>query len=126
RKGGVAGEGRLLGAVTTLTAFVHWGLERTGAEVDAAAPAGTQARRFLEALRQDSQVGSRELQATLGVDETQVSRSGRRLLADGLVTKRKLGRQVFWGLTPRGRRALDAPGRPAIPNEDFWTEALRR
>ena len=39
-----------------------------------------------------------------------MSRTGRRLLESGLVTRRKVGRQAYWQLTPRGRTALeDAP-----------------
>jgi AcrR family transcriptional regulator len=56
-----------------------------------------------------------------------VSRTGRRLLESGLVTRRKVGRQVFWQLSPRGRRALtDAPASRRSPNSEFWREALRR
>jgi AcrR family transcriptional regulator len=122
-----AADGRLVGAVTALTAFVQWALERTGSDPGSAAPAGTQARRFLEALADGAPVGSPELRSLLDTDETQVSRTGRRLLGDGLVTRRKAGRQVFWALTPRGRRELDAPAAPApVAAESFWTEALRR
>ena len=72
-------------------------------------------------------LGSAELRQLLDVDETQVSRTGRRLLESGLVTRRKVGRQVFWQLTPRGRRALEeAPAAPRSPNSEFWQEALRR
>jgi AcrR family transcriptional regulator len=124
-----APNGPLLGAVSTLTAFVQWGLERIGSEPGSAAPAGTQARRFLEAVDGRPQVGSAELRSLLGTDETQVSRTGRRLLGDGLVTRRKVGRQVFWALTPRGRQELDSlaqPGAGVASGESFWTEALRR
>jgi AcrR family transcriptional regulator len=56
-----------------------------------------------------------------------VSRTGRRLLESGLVTRRKVGRQVFWQLSPRGRRALtDAPASRRSSNSEFWREALRR
>jgi AcrR family transcriptional regulator len=56
-----------------------------------------------------------------------VSRTGRRLLENGLVTRRKVGRQAFWQLSPRGRRALtDAPASRRSPNSEFWREALRR
>ena len=56
-----------------------------------------------------------------------MSRTGRRLLESGLVTRRKVGRQVFWQLTPRGQRALEeAPAPQRSPNSEFWQEALRR
>jgi AcrR family transcriptional regulator len=56
-----------------------------------------------------------------------VSRTGRRLLESGLVTRHKVGRHVFWQLTPRGQHALDeAPAPRPAPNEEFWQDALRR
>ena len=63
----------------------------------------------------------------LETDETQVRRTGRRLLESGLVARLKVGRQVFWRLAPRGRHALE-DARPALrsPNSEFWQEALRR
>jgi AcrR family transcriptional regulator/DNA-binding transcriptional ArsR family regulator len=118
-------DGQMLGSVTTLAAVVQWGIERTGSEPGSAAPAGTQAGRFLEALAGGAQIGSSELRAQLGTDDTQVSRTGRRLLGDGLVTRRKAGRQVFWALTPRGARELEAAPQPGS-DESFWTEVLRR
>jgi AcrR family transcriptional regulator len=62
-----------------------------------------------------------------------VSRTGRRLLESGLVSRRKVGRQVHWALTPRGRRALEAA--PAASpraaasgrvGASFWMEAIRQ
>src|SRR5512143_3416024 len=71
--------------------------------------------------------GGEELRRLLEIDETQVSRTGRRLLESGLVTRRRVGRQVFWRLTPRGQRALEeAPAPQRSPNSEFWQEALRR
>jgi AcrR family transcriptional regulator len=88
---------------------------------------GTQAHDFLSALRGSRRLGSTELRRLLEVDETQVSRTGRRLLESGLVTRRKVGRQVFWQLTPRGQRALEeAPVRERSRGSNFWQEALRR
>ena len=79
------------------------------------------------ALDGSPQLGSAELRRLLEIDETQVSRTGRRLLESGLVTRRKVGRQVFWQLTPRARRALEeAPVSTRSPNSEFWREALRR
>ena len=90
-----------------------------------AVASGTQAHAFLRALDGTQHVGSAELREALGVDETQVSRTGRRLLESGLVSRSKVGRQAFWQLTPRGRTALaQAPARSS--NWDFWQEALRR
>ena len=88
---------------------------------------GTQAHDFLRVLEGSPQLGSAELRRLIEIDETQVSRTGRRLLDSGLVTRRKVGRQVFWQLTPRGRRAVEeAPSPQGSPNAEFWQEALRR
>ena len=120
------GEPELLGRLDTAIAFAHWGLERV--PCPAAVAPGTQAEDFLRALDGPAPLGSAELRRLLGVDETQVSRTGRRLLEGGLVTRGKAGRQVFWQLTPRGRRALEeapAPERRSR-NAEFWEDAIRR
>lgn len=118
-------EGEAAGWLDAAVAFAHWGLERSPS-ADAIAR-GTQAHGFLAVLADVPHVGSAELRRLLEVDETQVSRTGRRLLESGLVTRRKAGRQVFWTLTPRGRRALDeAPAATASRGSEFWQDALRR
>jgi AcrR family transcriptional regulator/DNA-binding MarR family transcriptional regulator len=115
----------LTGWLDAAIAFSHWGLERAPSQ--AAVAQGTQAHRFLSALEGTPQLGSAQLRDTLATDETQVSRTGRRLLDSGLVTRRKVGREVFWRLTPRGRRALeDAAASQRAGNAEFWQEALRR
>ena len=119
------GDGELVGWLDAAIAFAHWGLERVPSR--AAVAHGTQAHDFLRVLEASPQLGSAELRRLLETDETQVSRTGRRLLESGLVTRRKLGRQVFWQLTPRGRRAFEeAPAPRRSPNSGFWQEALRR
>jgi AcrR family transcriptional regulator len=115
----------LIGWLDAAIAIAHWGLERVPSP--AAVAQGTQAHDFLNVLDGSPQLGSAELRRLLEIDETQVSRTGRRLLESGLVTRRKVGRRVFWQLTPRGHRALEeAPAPPQRPNADFWEEALRR
>src|ERR687896_2721882 len=102
------GDHELIGWLDAAIAFAHWGLERVPSRP--AVAQGTQAHDFLRVLDSSPQLGSTELRRLLEIDETQVSRTGRRLLESGLVTRRKAGRQVFWQLAPRGRRALeDAP-----------------
>jgi AcrR family transcriptional regulator len=119
------GDQELVGWLDAAIAFAHWGLERVPSQ--AAVAQGTQAHDFLCALDGPPQLGSAELRGLLEIDETQVSRTGRRLLESGLVTRRKVGRQVFWQLTPRGQRALEeAPAPQRSPNSEFWQEALRR
>src|SRR3954451_21375508 len=124
------------GATAALISTAQWALERVPSATESELVAqGTQAWRFLSALRDGGQ-GSSELQVLLGVDETQVSRTGRRLLDAGLVTRRKLGRRVSWGLSPRGHSALESaavsPRRRARPEPgapgadvDWWREVIR-
>jgi len=115
----------LVGWLDAAIAFAHWGVERIPSRP--AVSRGTQAHDFLRALDGSAQAGSAELRRRLGVSETQVSRTGRRLLENGLVSRRKVGREVFWGLTPRGRRALEqAPAPRRSSGSEFWQEALRR
>lgn len=116
---------QLLSWLDAAIAFAHWGLERVASPAGVAQ--GTQAHEFLGLLEGSPQLGSRELRRLLETDETQVSRTGRRLLDSGLVTRRKLGRQVFWALSPRGRRALEqAPEATPPDTASFWLEAIRR
>ena len=119
------GDRELAGCLDALIACAYWGLERVPSQ--SALPRGTQAHDFLRVLAGATRVGSPELRLLLEVDETQVSRTGRRLLESGLVTRSKAGRQVFWRLTPRGQRALeDAPVAARSPNSAFWQDALLR
>jgi AcrR family transcriptional regulator/DNA-binding MarR family transcriptional regulator len=128
---------RLLGWLAGMIAVAHWALERLTPESTlAAVAAGSQAHLFLQALERSPHVGSAQLRQLLETDETQVSRTGRRLLESGLVSRRKAGRHVFWELTPRGRRALEvAPAGSSAPSPQadsgragasFWMEAIRR
>jgi AcrR family transcriptional regulator/DNA-binding MarR family transcriptional regulator len=119
------GDRELVGWLDAAIACAHWGLERVPSQ--ATVTRGTQAHDFLAALEGSPQLGSAELRRLLEVDETQVSRTGRRLLESGLVTRRKVGRQVFWQLTPRGERALEeAPAPKRSTDSEFWQEAFRR
>lgn len=119
------GDPELVGWLDAAIAFAHWGLERVPSQ--AAVAQGTQAHEFLTALDGPPRLGSTELRRLLEIDETQVSRTGRRLLESGLVTRRKVGRQAYWALTPRGQRALDEAPAPRRPSDsEFWQEALRR
>jgi AcrR family transcriptional regulator len=127
RDAGVRADGDqdLVGWLDAAIAFAHWGLERVPSR--AAVAPGTQAHDFLRVLDGSPQLASAELRRLLEVDETQVSRTGRRLLESGLAARRKVGRQVFWQLTPRGRRALvDAPAPKRSRNSEFWQKAIRR
>src|SRR4051794_24965685 len=119
------GDPEFTGGLDAAIAFAHWGVERLPSH--AAVAEGTQAHEFLRALDGTPHLGSAELRRLLDIDETQISRTGRRLLESGLVTRRKVSRQVFWQLTPRGRRALEeTPASRRSPNSEFWQQALRR
>jgi AcrR family transcriptional regulator len=117
------GDPELTGWLDAAIAFAHWGLERVPSQNGVAH--GTQAHEFLAALDGSPRLGSTELRRLLDIDETQVSRTGRRLLESGLVTRRKVGRQAFWELTPRGQSALDEAPAPH-GDSAFWQEALAR
>ena len=78
------GDQELIGWLDAAIAFAHWGLERAPSR--AAVAQGTQAHDFLRVLDGSPQLGSAELRRVLEIDETQVSRTGRRLLESGLVT----------------------------------------
>jgi AcrR family transcriptional regulator len=133
---------RLLGWLSAAIAFSYWGLERVSSE---SAPAGlaegTHAWAFIQTLRDSDRIGSAELRERLDVSESEVSRTGRRLLEAGLVTRGKVGRQVFWRLTPRGRglagrapesasKATEKPKRRKQPTgtvgPEFWMAAIRQ
>ena len=121
----VDGDQELVGWLDAAIACAHWGLERVPSRK--AVARGTQAHDFLRVLDGSPLLGSAELRRLLETDETQVSRTGRRLLESGLVTRRKVGRQVFWQLTPRGQRALEeAPAPKRSRSSEFWQEAIRR
>lgn len=127
---------QLMGWLTAAISFAYWGLERVSPESAASEVApGTHAWKFIEALEQSEALGSGELRELLGVDETEVSRSGRRLLESGLVRRTKAGRQVSWELTPRGRRLVQrtprsklasAGAKKPIAGADFWMAAIRQ
>lgn len=125
---------QLLGWLAGMIAVAQWALERLTPESTRAAVApGSQAYSFLQALAGSAHTGSPELRQALATDDTQVSRTGRRLLEYGLVSRRKVGRHVFWELTPRGRRVLETAPPPTAPRHDtpragaaFWMEAIRR
>jgi AcrR family transcriptional regulator len=120
---------RLLGWLDALIAAAHWAIERMAPESALSAVAqGTRAWDFLQALEGPAQLGSDTLRELLETDETQVSRTGRRLLESGLVGRRKAGRRVYWELTPRGRRVLELAGTRVSRRraDSFWMEAIRR
>jgi predicted NBD/HSP70 family sugar kinase len=95
--------GRLLGLVDVS----HWAIERVLPLGSLARlERGTYAVRFLRELEAQSGLSNQDVAGRLHVDETEVSRVGKRLLEDGLAFRRRLGRKNFWEISPKGRRSL--------------------
>jgi predicted transcriptional regulator len=93
-------EGRMLGLIDV----VHAGIQRVlpmdlmGQFVEPE----SHSHRFLKEIDHGSRMSNTALAAALGVDETEASRIGRRLIQAGLARKQKLGRTNQWLITPRG------------------------
>ena len=98
--------GRLLGMID----ITHWALRRLPSTLQAGPSPASHARRFLEAVAERPGLSNQELAVRLDIDETEVSRVGRRLLAAGLVWRRKEWRRNAWDITPRGRKSLENAG----------------
>jgi len=104
--------GRLYG----LGDMLRWILRsRSAAAAATTLEPGTHAHRMLSLLHPDGggdseRLNSGEIARRLGVDKTQVSRTGRELIDRGLAVTTSLGRKTYWDLTPRGRYALEQLG----------------
>ena len=105
--------GWLLGALEATRSA----LERLPSRDELELPRGTTAWRMLTALEQGAHGGS-ELAQLLDTSPSQVSRTGRELLARDLVVQRRVGRHVRWELAPRGRQLLTAAGKARAPRGD--------
>jgi DNA-binding MarR family transcriptional regulator len=80
----------------------------SASQLPAALGPGTYAHQVLQAIAQDPGVSNTELRERLGLDETEVSRTGRRLREAGVATRRRFGRVNSWTLSPAGERLLEA------------------
>ncbi|RFS83198.1 hypothetical protein D0T12_23885 [Actinomadura spongiicola] len=109
--------GRILGLIDV----VHWALRRLPSGLQLALQPDGHAARFLVAVFRRQGLSNQELAAELGTDETEISRVGRKLLAAGVVWRRKEWRHNAWDLTPRGRHYLETSG--LLPEE---TPSVRR
>ncbi len=101
-----------------LLALTEWSLQRLPSRAELELADDTQGHRFLGELeRAGGSLTGAELRERLGVDDSSLSRTGRKLLGRGLVTQRRLGRSARWELSPRGRQLLrhvqDAESPPA-------------
>ncbi|RKS77267.1 hypothetical protein BZB76_2645 [Actinomadura pelletieri DSM 43383] len=110
--------GRILGLIDV----VHWALRRLPSGLQLALQPDGHAARFLLAVFRRQGLSNKELAAELGTDETEISRVGRKLLAAGVVWRRKEWRHNAWDLTPRGRQYLETSG--LLPDEE--TPSVRR
>jgi len=98
--------GRILGLIDV----VHWSLRRLPSGMQLTLQPSSHAARFLVEVAHERDLSNKDLAGLLGADETEVSRVGRRLLAAGLVWKRKQWRRNSWDITPRGQAYLDESG----------------
>ncbi|MEV4255403.1 MarR family winged helix-turn-helix transcriptional regulator [Spirillospora sp. NPDC049652] len=98
--------GRLLGLIDV----ADWALRRMPSGLQLGLRPGGHAARFLVAVAARPGRSNRELAAELGTDDTEISRVGRRLLAAGVVWRRKEWRSNLWDITPRGRAYLSEIG----------------
>jgi hypothetical protein len=98
------------GYLLAVLAMARWGLERLPDPSDVQLVRDSHAWRLLEALEGREPLSSSDLRARLGTSDSQVSRTGRQLLAYGLVNQRRAGRTAVWELTPRGRQLLEHDG----------------
>lgn len=105
--------GRLLGMIDV----THWALRRLPSTLLAEVDPSSHAGRFLMAVAQRPGLSNQELAIQLEVDETEVSRVGRRLLAAGVVWRRKDWRRNAWDITPRGRDSLISADRASAEAE---------
>lgn len=98
--------GRLLGLIDV----THWALRRLPSALQIGLDPSTHAARFLLGVAKQPGLSNQAIAAQLGIDETQASRIGRRLLAAGVVWRRKDWRRNSWDITPRGRDYLVSVG----------------
>jgi DNA-binding MarR family transcriptional regulator len=65
---------------------------------------------MLRALEREGPQTSTQLRDDLATSDSQISRTGQQLLAHGLVSQRRVGRQALWELTPRGGELVRRDG----------------
>jgi hypothetical protein len=97
-------EGRLLGLIDTAQHGLPRALPR---EFLGHVEPNSYSHRFLQQVESDPTRTNTAIAIELDIDDTAVSRVGRRLVAAGLVRKRKLGRTNQWLITPRGLQVLN-------------------
>lgn len=119
-----SGQAEDRGRVLALLDSVDWTLRRLARR--AAVSPQSHAARCLLKLSDYPGLYSGQLSDAVGIDDTQMSRLGRRLLAQGLVRNRRLGKNVSWELTANGwaaAQALEQPGDRESPSDQQPTHA---
>src|SRR5690606_17516445 len=86
--------GRVLGLIDA----VHWALRRLPSNLQLSLHPDSHAARFLVAVARRRGMSNQQLAAELGTDETEISRVGRKLLAAGVVWRRKEWRHNAWDI----------------------------
>lgn len=100
---GARTQGRLL----TLIDVAQHGIQRAlPAEFLGHVEPSSHSHKFLQEIEREPLMSNLAISIELGVDESSVSRIGRRLIQAGLVRKRRLGRTNQWLITPRGVQVL--------------------
>ncbi|WP_405624996.1 ROK family protein [Streptomyces sp. NBC_01396] len=98
--------GRLLGLIDV----THWALRRLPSGLQLSLDPDSHSARFLLSVAREPGLSNQAIAERLGVDDTEVSRLGRRLLAAGVVWRRKEWRRNYWDVTPRGQHYLETSG----------------
>lgn len=102
-KGGARTEGRLLALID----IAQRGIQRAlPADLLGHVEPGSHSHRFLQEIEREPLMSNLAISIELGVEESEVSRIGRRLIQAGLARKRRLGRTNQWLITPRGVQVL--------------------
>jgi predicted NBD/HSP70 family sugar kinase len=104
--------GRLLGLIDV----TYWGLRRLPSGLQLAFDPKSHAARFLVEIAQERGLNNEQLAERLGVDVTEVSRIGRRMLSSGVAWRSRQWRHNSWDLTPRGLHYLEQAG--LLPPEE--------
>lgn len=79
--------------------------------------AGTNAHQMLRELAGRPRASGRALAEALSVGLSEISRTGRRLLGEGCVTRTKAAQQALWEITPRGQEILELLDDVQAPDE---------
>jgi hypothetical protein len=109
------------GRLLQLRMFLRRAVDRLGPqEAVAFIDAGSHTAAMLRGIADRPGVSNADLMAVMGVDATEVARTGGRLRALGLAVAQRGGRRNAWDLTPRGRETLkllknSAPQAPELP-----------